>query len=214
MPVFQLLYLITKSLFLCMLQNIERHSGARDDSVCVGNILYRILVKLRKQAEQDQAIAVVKSVLFTVHRSPYLHLFYLKTLHEILHAHLLRYTPAAHRRIKYAADEEKESHIKTMYILCVCAENTRDKRKTIENNKEQPLKQHAEPVYRRMPTVTLKLFSCAQLRTQNKRRECKPCSRMPFIRSGNVISAFGFRQMHMGSESKRALRMHIPSIYC
>lgn len=46
------------------------------------------------------------------------------------------------------------------YVNVEVRKNTsRRKRKTIENNKEQPLKQHAEPVYRRMPTVTLKLFS-------------------------------------------------------
>lgn len=47
--------------------------------------------------------------------------------------------------------------------MCMCnvkvCKNTTRQRKTIENNKEQPLKQHAEPVYRRMPTVTLKLFT-------------------------------------------------------
>lgn len=111
----------------------------------------------------------------------------------------------------------------------VCKNTTRQ-RKTIENNKEQPLKQHAEPVYRRMPTVTLKLFTVIYIcklrtafrnwrngRSEKKRervraeaegRESKLCLRMSVIHLVDGVFAFG-KTMHMGiGKGEKALHIY------
>lgn len=117
----------------------------------------------------------------------YLHLFSLNITWNLACSHLTRgmykytetraHTPAA---IVCKTTAKKKVYFKTMYLVCalffpgcfvsssslwysharmfVCAKYTR-RRKTIENNKEQPLKQHAEPVSAYANCDLKKLFS-------------------------------------------------------
>lgn len=104
---------------------------------------------------------------------------------------------------------------------CVCAKHTRQ-RKTIENNKEQPLKQHAEPgIYRRMPTVTLKTFQLYKRvkrhRGTEKNRENQ--ARRMQVMLKNACYSFGrcyFAECIWDPITKRALHIctHHESIYC
>lgn len=84
------------------------------------------------------------------------------------------YTDAAHSVFRHILRNRKDCvkvrrssrhctcrvHVTVGFVCRSVQKHISRQRKTIENNKEQPLKQHAEPVYRRMPTVTLKLFTC------------------------------------------------------
>lgn len=95
--------------------NIELRFVSRDDSVS-GNILYRILVKLRKQGSSK--CQWYESI------SPYLHLLLLFTLHVILHAHLSRYIHTHTHTHRLHQGESKKKKVPrrqcTLFGVCLC----------------------------------------------------------------------------------------------
>lgn len=178
----------------------------------------------------------------------YLHLFYFNITwnfacsppevhtHSLIHS-LVR-TPAAPFVSQIPMlSEEKESYSETMYLVFLCCMCERERetrrlrastkhtrqRKTIENNKEKPLKQHAGPVYIGVCQLWLWNFSVVHRTTHThkhtkrerekiKRGECK------FLLKNACYSFWAtmlFCRMHMGSTKiKRFTYAHTESIYC